>query len=61
MIRIQIQKIFLLELVQLFELCKNPSLEIGTYKTTPSLLSSLARSPLEGTIPCLEFTIEIQS
>ena len=27
----------------------------------PSRWSRFARSPLEGTIPCLEFTIEIES
>ena len=31
------------------------------FNTTPSLLNSLARSPLEGLIPCLEFSIEIES
>jgi hypothetical protein len=30
-------------------------------KTIPLQWSRFVRSPLEGTIPCLEFTIEIQS
>ena len=32
-----------------------------TYNSTPPRWSSFVRSPLEGTIPCLEFTIEIES
>ena len=32
-----------------------------TIKTIPSRWSSFGRSPLEGTIPHLEFTIEIES
>ena len=31
------------------------------FNTTRLRWSSFVRSPLEGTIPCLEFTIEIQS
>jgi len=33
----------------------------GTYNSIPSRWSRFGRSPLEGTIPHLEFTIEIQS
>ena len=33
----------------------------GKYKMIPSQWSSFVRSSLEGTIPHLEFTIEIQS
>ena len=33
----------------------------GTLKINPLRWSSFVRSPLEGTIPCLEFTIEMQS
>ena len=32
-----------------------------TSDSIPSLWSRFVRSPLEGLIPCLEFTIEIQS
>ena len=33
----------------------------GTNGSNQSQWSSFGRSPLEGTIPCLEFTIEIES
>ena len=33
----------------------------GPYKFNPLRLNDLVCSPLEGKIPCLEFTIEIQS
>ena len=37
------------------------TIKTGTTKTTPSQWSSFAGVTLEGLIPCLEFTIEIES
>ena len=37
------------------------TIKTGTIKSNPSLWNSFVRSPLDGTIPHLEFTIEIES
>jgi hypothetical protein len=50
-----------MELVKNFKFIKKSRGKTGTYKTTPSQWNDFARTCLPILIPCLEFTIEIES